>query len=64
MSLRDYFAARALPQIFIKLNAVIDGGVVTIDWSGDIEPEKITEYCASLAYKLADKMLAERSKTP
>lgn len=48
MTLRDYFAAKAM-QSYVQLNE-----------TGIIQPSEIAEY----AYSYADAMLAERSKTP
>lgn len=50
MSLRDYFAAKALPQVIIA--CVRD----------DREGLSHEEYFAGKAYALADAMLAERAK--
>lgn len=51
MSLRDYFAAKALPEAIALQKAMGMGYQVT------------TLSCALLAYQLADAMLAERLKT-
>lgn len=54
MSLRDYFAAQALPAIiaaYVEANGRCIG-------SDHVRPN-----CASHAYKFADAMLAERTKS-
>ena len=67
MSLRDYFAATAMAQIFIKPLLNIAGERVEINWGNlDIDGERVQEivnYCASLSYLVADTMLAEREKS-
>jgi hypothetical protein len=49
MSLRDYFAAKALV------------GLMGRDWSGT-DPDKVANVWVSSAFQIADLMLAERTK--
>ena len=56
MTLRDYFAAKAVGSIISKYTMYSTSG---INWdSKDAEPGVIAEY----AYKMADAMLREREK--
>lgn len=59
MTLRDYFAAAALPQIINTTctMAVIGAGIGS-DTNGMIKPDA----WANAAYEVADAMLAERQK--
>lgn len=50
MTLRDYFAAKALPKL------------VTLCAGDDLGGVPFTRYVATKSYELADAMLAERSK--
>lgn len=52
MSLRDYFAAKAMPRL-----------IPTEGWT-DMHIEKCAQEAAEQAYRVADAMLAERSKEP
>ena len=54
MSLRDYFAAAALPSA----KNVVD----TLLQNGDANPKPIPQWIAETAYELADAMLSERNK--
>ena len=66
MSLRDYFAATAMAQVFIKPLMRVGDQEVELDWGNiDIGGERIKEivdYTASLSYLIADAMLVEREK--
>lgn len=52
MSLRDYFAARAMPQVM----------AATFDRMGKLTAEEAAFVVANAAYQVADAMLAERLK--
>ena len=54
LSLRDWFAGQALPQIHVSLRIAIDNGTVR---NCDFE-----ELVAASAYIIADAMLAARNK--
>ena len=53
MSLRDWFAGQALSE---SISAAKE--IVKMEWCP--EDLEVTEYAASLAYEIADAMLAER----
>lgn len=50
MSLRDYFAAKALPTVITERHRTLEASSST--W----------HLCATIAYEIADAMLEERSK--
>lgn len=54
MTLRDYFAAKALPQAASRYTKAHE--------DGEYLPEESYPQVAFCAYKLADAMLAERTK--
>lgn len=63
MTLRDYCAARALPYVqgtedfsLKQVCAVLDMQQADYEWS-----EHFPKFCARMAYKFADAMLAERA---
>lgn len=53
MSLRDYFAAQALPAIYADRDSVAA-------WRTSSGTTTYAEWAASLAYQMADAMLKER----
>ena len=59
MSLRDYFAAQALPTA-VKLNTQQYNRELGKEWFWDDEED--AAFAASVAYQLADAMLKERQK--
>ena len=59
MSLRDYFAAQALPTA-VKLNTQQYDKELGKAWFWDDEED--AEFAANVAYQLADAMLKERQK--
>ena len=59
MSLRDYFAAQALPTA-VKLNTQQYNRELGKEWFWDDEED--AAFAASVAYQLADAMLKEREK--
>jgi hypothetical protein len=52
MTLRDYFAGKALAGLL----------ATTIDWSEKYGKEKVCRIIAEMSYELSDAMLAEREK--
>ena len=59
MSLRDYFAAQALPTA-VKLNTQQYNRELGNEWFWDDEED--AAFAASVAYQLADAMMKERQK--
>ena len=59
MSLRDYFAAQALPTA-VKLNTQQYNRELGKEWFWDDEED--AAFAANVAYQLADAMLRERLK--
>ena len=59
MTLRDYFAARALP-IAVKLNTQQYNRELGKEWFWDDEED--AAFAANVAYSLADAMMKERQK--
>mgnify|MGYP007004418174 CR=1 FL=1 len=59
MTLRDYFAARALPTA-VKINTLQYNKELGNEWLWDDEED--AAFAASVAYQLADAMLKERQK--
>lgn len=57
MTLRDYFAAKAMNAIIMSPNSYLQNRIVVND--GYIHPETVSKE----AYIIADAMLAERVKT-
>jgi hypothetical protein len=55
MSLRDYFAARALPMV---LNRSFEHGQKLID--NGLTPDQIASEAAKMSYAIADEMLKAR----
>ena len=55
MTLRDYFAAKAMQSIY-------SDPVIFEQWNGDEDLLSFAEYAANLAYEMADAMIKERSK--
>lgn len=54
MTLRDYFAAAALPDCFTLVREMADAGICA--------DSEFTAKAAKYAYELADAMLRERAK--
>ena len=62
MTLRDYFAAKAL--VGYAANArVMDSVIQNSEFDRDQLNINVSKSLAGLAYKVADAMMAERSKT-
>jgi hypothetical protein len=59
MSLRDYFAAQALPTA-VKINTLQYNKELGTEWFWDDEED--AAFAASVAYQLADAMMKERQK--
>ena len=59
MTLRDYFAAQALPTA-VQINTMQYNMESKKEWYWDDEED--AAFAASVAYKLADAMLQERQK--
>jgi len=59
MSLRDYFAAKALP-IAVKLNTKQYDRELGNEWFWDDDED--ADFAANVAYQLADAMLKAREK--
>jgi hypothetical protein len=59
MSLRDYFAAKALP-VAVKINTLQYNKELGNEWLWDDEED--AAFAASVAYQLADAMMKERQK--
>ncbi len=54
MSLRDYFAAKAMQGLFSSM------GEITNSWSEMAKDIPLKEYISNYAYEVADEMLKQR----
>ena len=63
MTLRDYFAAAALPALIAQMVGQLEGEGFGADFHDDESMTFDTEYLCETAYDIADGMIAERSKS-
>lgn len=64
MSLRDYFATKAMEGLISRVINPCSTGNTNLKWAEVTEdPVRGAKWLASDAYKIADAMLAERQKT-
>lgn len=60
MSLRDYFAAKAMHALVVE-PPWSDGGIATVhSWSKDFQGDNALDRFAHAAYKMADAMIKAR----
>lgn len=58
MTLRDYFAAKAMAAQLTATSA--DRDYADVDWVRDVGGPSVAERLASMSYRMADAMLAAR----
>jgi hypothetical protein len=56
MTLRDYFAAKAMQGLFSSM------GEITNSWSKMAKDIPLKEYISNYSYEIADEMLKQRDK--